>query len=513
MNLFASFESFGQEHNLYEGSDGVTCGAVLVGVSGGVDSMVLLHLLRRLFVKNRKQGKPFPCLYAAHLHHGIRGVQADRDLDKTQEYAKDNDIPFFSLRKDIVKFSRENHMGLEEAGRIVRYDFFSQIQKQLKERHNTVCLAVGHHKDDQAETILQHLFRGSGIDGLCGMRPKSGELIRPLLSFSKEDIYAYAKEQGVFFSEDETNQENEYSRNRWRNQIIPAIRDSMGIEPAESLWRTSVLLSEDRDFLFSQAKEIGDRQIKEDERGSFYIDRKSFFSLHPAMASRLVRILFEKIFFDIQNLEEKHVRSILHMVCRGRNEAKICLPGKKMAFLRGGRLFMGAAESFLEKERIFWPGFRGAFLLGDSPDICMSLLELEEKDGRFCGILSSSFSIGVFRVENPERLVYNNTIWYCDRFALRDVVLRCPKSGDMFSVAGTGVKKELRRHFTDWKIPPVFRDRILLAAKGNEVLWVPGAAHSYGFVDGISRQRHIDSRAVLKEQMYYKIQITENAGG
>jgi tRNA(Ile)-lysidine synthase len=190
-------------HYIHE-NDLITAGDhVLIGVSGGADSLALLHFLDR-FKKTLKIE-----LGAAHLNHCLRGDAADHDQALVKDYCQTHKIPFFSARRDVKKMAAEQKISLEEAGRLARYTFFEKVcQDQGYNR-----IALGHHLDDQAETILMRLIRGTGIKGISGIRSNQS-VIRPFLSTSKQEILDYCEARGLIFCQDESNFSNVYTRNQ-----------------------------------------------------------------------------------------------------------------------------------------------------------------------------------------------------------------------------------------------------------------------------------------------------------
>ena len=188
---------------------------VIVGFSGGADSVCLLFVLHEI-------SKTMPIhLRAIHVNHEIRKEEAQRDASFCEEFCKEYGIEFFLVKENVKELAKKLKISTEEAGRKVRYDAFLKHQIILLEKNpmGSVKIAVAHHQNDQAETVLFRLVRGSGLQGLCGMSPVNGNIIRPLLKISKEEIQQYLAGQNLHYVEDSSNQENDYTRNKIRNQI------------------------------------------------------------------------------------------------------------------------------------------------------------------------------------------------------------------------------------------------------------------------------------------------------
>ena len=184
---------------------------VIIGLSGGMDSVCLFHILKDLGVS----------LEAVHVNHQIRGEEAKRDEQFVKNLCARYNIPFHGYRYDVPKISRENHLSEEEAGRMVRKEAFARVMKE----QGAGYVALAHHGNDRAETFLFHLGRGTGVKGLGSMKPVQGTIIRPLLWAERKEIEQYVQEKGYEFVEDATNSQTEYTRNKIRHEIIPALEE------------------------------------------------------------------------------------------------------------------------------------------------------------------------------------------------------------------------------------------------------------------------------------------------
>ena len=184
---------------------------IVVGVSGGADSVCLFSVLLELQKKYELE------LFVVHVHHGIRGEEADKDEQFVENLAKKHQIPYYCFWKNIPVLSKKRGLTEEEAGRIVRYEAFYEVLKKV----NATKIAVAHNQNDCAETVLFQLFRGSGLKGMCGIFPKRDEIIRPLLGVDRKAIEAYLMQKGQAYCTDRTNLEEEYTRNKIRLSILP----------------------------------------------------------------------------------------------------------------------------------------------------------------------------------------------------------------------------------------------------------------------------------------------------
>ena len=197
---------------------------VLVGLSGGADSVGLLLVLWKLRETFQIS------LRALHVHHGLRGAEADRDAAFSRMLCERLEIPFYEFRIDAAKEALDRKCSVEEAGRLARYRLYEETARAWEEEIRRVHIATAHHADDNAETVLFNLFRGSGLTGLSGIAPVRGRIIRPLLWAQRSEIQTWLRQQGQDWVEDSTNQESEYSRNWLRNELLPAVEERLNAQ-------------------------------------------------------------------------------------------------------------------------------------------------------------------------------------------------------------------------------------------------------------------------------------------
>ena len=213
---------------------------VVVGVSGGADSLALLHILKRLAADFSFS------LVAAHLNHMLRRYEAEKDEQFVTSTCKEWGIKCFTKRTDVRELAKELKISEEEAGRKARYEFFTELMKEVKANK----LALAHHKDDRVETIFHNIIRGTGMHGLKGINyVRDGFVIRPFLDVSKDEILNYCKEENISYREDLSNNNLNYTRNRLRHALIPFIQDNFNPNIAETILRMSDVIGEEDDFL------------------------------------------------------------------------------------------------------------------------------------------------------------------------------------------------------------------------------------------------------------------------
>lgn len=310
------------------------CG-VLCAVSGGRDSMVLLHLLLH---------NGF-AVTAAHFHHGIRGAAADRDAAFVRQICGAWGVPLVMDRGDAPALARREGLSLEEAARRLRYDFL----EEALERTGCAFLVTGHHLADQAETILFNLARGAGMDGLRGMPLRRGRLLRPLLRVPPEALDAYAAAHQIPFVEDETNQDLAFARNRIRRQVLPALEQ---IDPRalEAIARTGALLAEESGYL-DRAAEAALPPVTRTETG-LTLPLAAFRAMDPVLRRRAVRLLLERLPAGRRDITAAHIRAAADLL----PGKAIDLPGGVRVSARRGVLRLDRCPPAGERTALRVPG-------------------------------------------------------------------------------------------------------------------------------------------------------------
>lgn len=294
---------------------------IVVGVSGGPDSMTLLNVLCSL--KETLQIH----LFVAHINHQIR-KEAKQDEEYVKDFCAAHQIPFFVLEKDVVQLAKEQKIGTEEAGRKVRYDFFEEICEKV----NASKIATAHTANDQAETVLMNLMRGSGTNGLKGMEVKRGKYIRPLLEITRQEIEQYCQKQQLNPRIDQTNQENVYTRNRIRNELIPYIEKNFNPSIVISLNRLSEIVKEQEEYMEKVVEKAYLEIMLEQNEEQIVLDLKKFTSLEIVIKKRILLYTITKLFGTSQGIEKIHIEDMIKL-CENNIGNKYLIPNKKMKIL------------------------------------------------------------------------------------------------------------------------------------------------------------------------------------
>jgi tRNA(Ile)-lysidine synthase len=292
---------------------------LVVGLSGGADSVALTDALASL---RRRRGFR---LVAAHLDHGLRPGSAD-DAAFCHSLCEALEVPFRGGSAQVRARAAREKGGLEQAARRERYSFL----RRVKEDEGARFVAVAHTLDDQAETLLLRLLRGAGATGLAGMRPRSGDLLRPLLAVSRARVVAHLRERGLAWREDPTNQDTALLRNRVRHELLPYLEARFNPRVREALARTAGLLADEASHMAGEAEALVAR-IASRERGALVLDRKPLGAVPAAVARAAIRLALQQE-GGLQGVEQGHVERLLGLVrSRAPSGRRLMLPGGREA--------------------------------------------------------------------------------------------------------------------------------------------------------------------------------------
>ncbi len=437
---------------------------VIVGVSGGADSVCLLKVLSEL--KNELKIE----LLVVHINHGLRGAEADNDQKHVEKLCRDWLIPIKIYFVNIKKLSAKLGISDEEAGRIARYKVFSNVLKMI----GGDCIAVAHNREDQAETVMMNILRGSGIDGLCGMSVKRGEIIRPLLNVSRADIEKYLEDNKISYCIDSSNKGVEYTRNRIRNELFPKIEELFEVNPANQLIRLSKLIEDDREFLENEARKAYDGILLSDS-DSLELSLSGLRILPNAIIKRIIRIAWERISNSRKNIEAIHVDQIITLCQNGRTGKAVNLP-------------KGFSVSISYDRLIFAKGGKNNSRSYSYPVKREGITVVKEANGALDSCVLSKEEY--LEKNYNEKIKENSLIQFFDLDKLQSgVEIRSRRQGDRIRpyTAKIGVKgstvgeKKLKDYFIDKKIPRQQRETIPVIASGNRVAWIVGMRTSEEF--------------------------------
>ena len=439
---------------------------VLVGVSGGVDSLALLYALHTL----RHQ---LDCqLHIAHLDHGFREDSA-ADAVYVAEQADQLGIPISSTRVDVPQLMRDQKLSAEAAARRARYQFYECVS----ERIGATKIALGHHRGDQAETVLMNLLRGAGVSGLKGILPvREGKFIRPLLAFSRKEIEDFVAQLGLQPRCDATNYQLDYLRNRVRLELIPALERAYNSNIQNVLNQTAELLQAESDYLEMLAHDAFQVcRVESSTADTVVLDRCLFREYHLALRRRILRLAVAEVFGEVRDLYFNHFESMLNLIDGEAPNSALDLPNGG-AFRRAYDrvLIQKTADSYTPFEyEVVVPGHTALPLL----DAEMIATVVEQPMN--CTV-ADKFPDGKFQA-----------VFDLDRLQL-PLALRQRRDGDRFHPFGMRGTKKLKDLLIDAKIPQQERGRVPVLMSGDEIIWVVGYRTSEPF----------KVRAETKHQLY-----------
>ena len=317
---------FIKENNLINNGD-----KIVLGVSGGPDSMTMLNILNNISVNEIINFQIVVC----HINHMIR-EEAVLDEEYVCKFCNKNNIEFYSLRADVETIAKNEKIGTEEAGRKVRYEFFEEVL----DKTNSNKIATAHTANDNAETVLMNIIRGSGISGLKGIEKiRDGKFIRPIIECSRDEIENYCKENNLNPRIDKTNMENIYTRNKVRNLLIPYIQENFNPNLVQSLNRLSSLAQEQNEFVELKIKEAYEEcLIEEKEESEIVLDLKKFNNKEKTIKSGVIIEVYKKLFGSSQGIEKIHINDIVKL-CQNNIGNKFLIPNKKIkVYVNHGRV-------------------------------------------------------------------------------------------------------------------------------------------------------------------------------
>lgn len=432
---------------------------ILIALSGGPDSIALTHVLYTLKEYFNIQ------LFAAHVNHCVRGKEADEDENYAKEFCDKLNIPFFSLRIDINELAKNKGISTEMAGREVRYEFFNKI----KNENNIDKIALAHNSNDQAETLLMRIMRGTGIQGLIGIKPVRDEYyIRPILCIDRARIEDYCQGNNLMPRIDKTNLETIYSRNKVRLELIPYIKDNFNEDIIDTLNRLSETIEKDNDFIEEAASKYFNKYIKINI-GEIIID-KNIFSLHESMITRVIRKALERLTGDLVNFEKVHIYDIIKLSKQGTGKS-INLPKGVLVQNIYGDLVL----SLLNKKNI---NLKKELKISQDlldRDILLKGVTLDEN------VLGYKVSFKLINNKDINLKTENLTKYFSIDKDIESIVIRSREDGDRFNPYGMMGTKKLKDIFIDLKIRKDLRDNIPLVLINDKIAWIVGYRVSNAF--------------------------------
>jgi tRNA(Ile)-lysidine synthase len=452
-------------HNLIKAGE-----LIMIGVSGGPDSICLLSILHLL--KDELDVR----LHIAHLNHELRGVESDADAAFVADFARKIEIPATIERRDVKSYQEEKHLSLEAAARDVRYAFFEELAAKL----GAAKVAVGHTSSDQIETVLMHLIRGSGTRGLTGLQPETVlrpggrplKVIRPILMLSHDETEAYCRDHGFRWRTDSSNLLPNTQRNRIRLELIPLLR-KYNPEIEQAVLRTAAITLDDTIFLDAATQTIWGDVVHESD-SSIDIDKARFLTLHPSLQRSLLRKAIEALAGDPRNIELVHIEDIMSIIVGGAGK-RINLPDD-LVFTVGYEEFALRSGNELPAKYVRIDGRYEINIPGETFVPCWRI-EAELANRECSGGLSTD--AGKF------------TAFFDFDKTGGQLFARGRRPGDRFVPLGMVETKTIAEFLIDAKVPRAERPGIPIVESENQIVWLVGTR-----MDGRVRVTEVTKRVL-----------------
>ena len=427
-----------REYNLIENGDNV-----VIGLSGGPDSMALLYVLLEIEEIDFN-------IHIAHVNHGVRGKEALADEIFVEKLAKKLNLPYYSIQVNMNQYAKDKGISSEEAGRKLRYGFFHEILRKI----GGGKIAVAHNKNDQAETLLMRIFRGTGIDGLRGMDFISEDIIRPILNIHRAEIEKYLDDRNIETRLDKTNLEPIYNRNKVRLELIPYIEENFNPNIINTLWRTSRIATIDSDFLEKYTEKSYNNMMKKKGKHSIILNREDFLKEEQSIQQRIIRNSIIDINGSIQGITERHIISILELFIEGNTGKSINLVDNLIARTNYEEIIIEKKRDLEKKDYLY---------------------EIPIDDIIYIEALGLKITTEVIPANNID---YNNIDNFTKYFDFEKIngklYIRNRKAGDRFTPYGMIGSKKIKDYFIDEKVSKDKRDEIPILIDKNNIIWVIG---------------------------------------
>lgn len=505
-NIFGCVKKYCAGHGMIEPGD-----CVLAGVSGGADSVCMLHLLTRM-----QKEIPFR-LAAVHVNHGLR-AEAGEDAVFVENLCKQWEVPFFLREIDMPGYAREYKLSEEEAGRILRYQIFEQILREIKAGAPGKT-AVAHNADDRAETMLFHMFRGSGLRGLGSIRPVRESVIRPLLCLERAQIEAYLEAEGISWRVDGTNGEDTYARNRIRHHILSYAQQNICQGAVSHMGDLADILAQTEDYLERETDRLYDKYVKEDLTyrvnqqdglaGEVTIQLSELETEDIVMRKRVLFRALGKMTPYRKDITARHMEALLTVI--GKDGSKeLYLPYGIKACKEYGSLILRRAQTAVPQS-----GEKNT-RTGSGPEVAFEdMVEISvEEPALLPGVPftvalphAGSFVFTLWEVDfrplpslfyRKEQNIPENryTKWFDYDKITTSLLLRGRKTGDYLTIDEALHTKSVKQYMINEKIPKAKRDGMYLLADGAHILWVPGYRTSRQYKVEKSTRRILEVRLI-----------------
>jgi len=452
--------------------------SVLVAVSGGPDSVALVHVLHTLAVEYAFR------LAIAHLNHCLRGPESDRDAEFVRVIARQLGVPIYAERKEVLAFQRSCGLSLEEAGRRIRYEFFDAVST----KYGFNKIALGHHGDDNAELVLINLLRGSGPLGLSGIAPvRAGKIVRPLIQLRRLEIINYLTEKKLAYVTDSSNTDPAFIRNKIRHHLIPELQTAYNPRIIETLNRIGEIIGAEDQWLDETSETVFKQFISFRANQKISLTLPDFNQLPKAVKRRVIRKAIRCVKKDLRRITFLHVEAILHLIENGRVTGRLNLPDGvlverntvELTIVKRNKAGKRKNDRILQTDSTDYQyamPIAGTVVIKEA-DVSITLCEIDADD------LPDFKEIGAhIAFFDLDRLLF-------------PLLVRNLRPGDRFSPLGVNGTQKVKKFFINHKIPGAQRRKCPLLLSGGNIIWIVG--HRIDNAVKVSPQ----TRRVLKAEL------------
>ena len=438
---------------------------IAVGVSGGADSVCLLHLMKRL-------SKEIPHrLIAVHVNHGVR-AEATEDAAYVERLCGNLGIPFYLQKVDMNGYAAEHKISPEEAGRQLRYKAFQEVLERQKQGEERCKIAVAHNAEDRAETMLFHLFRGTGIKGLGSIRPVRDTVIRPILCLERAEIEDYLAKYRLEYCHDSTNETDVYTRNKIRHHILSYARQEICSESVAHMGDLADMLSETESYLTGQAEKLYKVYVEEalpavpaEKTECLKIRGTELLAQSPVMYKKVLLLCMEKLTPHRKDITGQHIADLVKLI-KSDGSKKLSLPYGIKAYKEYDKLILCRnADQYISQKK--------SDKVADHAYIIEPPMEVFVPDeGTYVFTILENNAL--FR-EKQQNIPENRyTKWFDYDKITTAVLLRKRQQGDYLTIDTALHTKSVKQYMINEKIPKLQRDSMHILTDGPHVLWIPG---------------------------------------
>ena len=454
-------------------------GRVVVGLSGGADSVCLLLMLKKYITETRKG-----CgtqLMAVHVHHGIRGAEADSDAAFCKELCEEQGIEYREYCYDVPRLAKERGCGEEEMGRLLRYSAFRENIDNLPMGIKGVA-AVAHHRNDQAETVLFHIARGSSVAGTRGMEPAAGGIIRPLLCVSKKEIEKWLSDNNISYCTDQTNFEDTYARNAIRLRVIPYLEEHVNVGTVSNICKYAERMAQIDDYIKMQTSRAEEIYVTSDSSGIHV--KNEIVNEHPVICKSVIYDILKKL-CGAKDLEDKHAASCVALYEK-QSGRSISLPKGVIARREyDGIVFANMCNNrygnAVSRQGDIEPEYEllSSIIVPDTD---------EAEHGSFSRLVNDIIDKNLMNDNCTKYFDYGKIKHYiAENRECDGLVIRHRAMGDYMIIGYAEPqhrekRKKIKEIFIDSKLPAEKRPEIWLCAIGNRVLWAAGVRRCAEFL-------------------------------